>query len=113
MRFYSVVRSASWFVTGYPAASYSRFLAISELWSREQLEIYRNEKIKTLLAHCYENVPYYRHVMDEHKIKPDDIQHVGDLTKLPVLTRDTLRAHAKELLAKNFTNMKTMLSKTG
>lgn len=113
MGLYSIMRSAGWRLRGYPADHYSRFLKASEHWSREQMESYRNKKLKNLINHCYENVPYYRRVMDDNNIRPEDIRSAEDLDRLPVLTKSIIRNLSKELLAKNITEVVVSWSKTG
>jgi phenylacetate-CoA ligase len=110
---YSIVRSARWFATNYPADEYARLLETSVGWSREELEDYRNDKLRKLITHCYENVPYYRSVMEERQVRPEEIRCAEDLDRLPVLTKDIVRAHTKELLAKNASDMTTTWTRTG
>ena len=43
------------------------------------------------MAYIYENVPYYRRIFDEAKIRPTDIRTKSDLTKLPILDKETVR----------------------
>lgn len=113
MGFYSLIRSVHWVLAGYPADSYRHLLDLSEHWSREQMENYRNDKLRKLIAHAYENVPYYKRVMDENKISPRDIRCAEDLVKLPPLTRDIIRTYSGELMAKNISKMTITWSKTG
>lgn len=113
MSFYTILRSTLWALNGYPAGSYSRLAETSEYWSREQLEHYRNEKLCNLIAHCYENVPYYRRVMDQNTIRPTEIKSPEDLVKLPVLTKDSIRRYSRALLAENISEMTVSWSKTG
>jgi phenylacetate-CoA ligase len=113
MGLYSIIRSALWLATRYPADEYARLLRTSVRWSREQLEDYRNNKLRKLITHCYENVPYYRSVMEERQVRPEEIRCAGDLDRLPVLTKDIVRAHTKELMAKNVSDMTTSWTKTG
>jgi phenylacetate-CoA ligase len=48
----------------------------------------------------YENVEYYRRLMDEKGVAPGDVKSVDDLRKLPFLTKDDLRdAYPYGLLA--------------
>jgi phenylacetate-CoA ligase len=110
---YSAVRSAWWLASNYPADKYARILRESEHWSRGELENYRNGKLRTLITHCYENVSYYRRVMEERSIRPADIQRAEDLNKLPVLTKDIVRSDASRLIAKNVSQMSTSWTKTG
>jgi type I restriction enzyme R subunit len=53
------------------------------------------------VKHVYENVPYYKNLMDEKGVTPDDIKGIEDLHKLPFLTKADLRdAYPYGLLAK-------------
>ena len=113
MGLYSTARSVRWWLSGYPADDYARLLAMSEHWSRTQMEAYRDDKLRMLIAHCYENVRYYRDVMDREKIKPKDIASAADLIKLPVLTKETVRKYKSELLTSNIAQMKVRWAKTG
>lgn len=88
------------------------FLQESQWWSRERLEEYQMQQLSRLLHHAYENVPYYRRIFDERGLKPRDIQSFDDLKKLPYLTKDTLRARAKDLLARNFNPSHLTMSHT-
>ena len=113
MGLYSVTRSIRWWLNGFPGDAYARLLAQSEHWSKEEMQTYRDGKLRRLIAHCYENVQYYRDVMDREKIKPNDIQSAADLVKLPLLTKETVRMHRSELLASNIKQMVVSWSKTG
>ena len=113
MGLYSVVRSARWWVIDYPADRCARFLDISQYWSREKIEEYRNGKLQKLIGHCYEHVPYYRKTMDENRIIPQEIRRPEDLGRFPVLTKDIVRTYSKDLLAKNISEMTVSWGKTG
>jgi len=113
MQPYSTIRSLRWSLVGYPAEQYSRLLEASESWPRERLECFRNDKLQRLISHCYENVPYYRKIMDDSRVNPHDIRRADDLLKLPILTKEKVRSHSEELVAKNISQMKASWSKTG
>lgn len=113
MGLYSITRSLRWWLNGFPGDEYARLLAQAEHWSREEMQAYRDGKLRRLIAHCYENVKYYRDVMDRGKIKPKNIQSAADLAKLPLLTKETVRMHRNELLASNIKQMAVFWSKTG
>ncbi len=72
-----------------------------ETMSREDMKKLQSEKLVKQVKHVYENVPYYRNLMDEKGVKPEDIQSIDDLHKLPFLTKADLRdAYPYGLLAK-------------
>ena len=61
----------------------------------------QSEKLVKQVKHVYENVPYYKNLMDEKGVKPEDIKGIEDLHKLPFLTKADLRdAYPYGLLAK-------------
>ena len=113
MGLYSIVRSARWFATNYPADEYAGLLAESERWSRHQLTDYRNGKIQKLIAHCYDHVPYYQRIMEERRIRPEEVKTEEDLVRFPILTKDILRTYTNELMAKNVAEMTIAWTRTG
>ena len=62
-----------------------------ETASREKIVELQNEKIKKQVKHVYENVAYYRRLMDEKGVKPEDIQTIEDIHKLPFISKTDLR----------------------
>lgn len=62
--------------------------------TREQLLLYQNERLRRLVAHAYENVPYYRRLFDEHGVEPVRVRTVGDLAALPVTSKRDLQSAA-------------------
>ena len=72
-----------------------------ETMPREEMKKLQSEKIVKQVKHVYENVPYYRDLMDKQGVKPEDISGIDDLHKLPFLTKADLRdAYPYGLLAK-------------
>ena len=71
-----------------------------ECASREQIRAWQDERLVRTVKHVYDNVPYYRNMMEEKGVTPSDIKSVDDLHKLPFLTKDDLRdAYPYGLLA--------------
>lgn len=67
---------------------------------RDQILEWQNERLVKQVKHVYEHVPYYKKLMEEKGVTPGDIQSVGDLHKLPFLTKEDLReAYPYGLLA--------------
>ncbi len=66
----------------------------------EEIKKLQSEKLVKQVKHVYENVEYYRNLMDEKGVTPDDIKGIEDLHKLPFLTKADLRdAYPYGLLA--------------
>jgi len=74
-------------------------LTDSEKWSASEIEAYQNDKLRSLIRHAYENVPYYRERWKSLKIAPDDIRSRDDLHKLPVLTKEEVRQNADRFIS--------------
>ena len=71
-----------------------------ECASQEQIRAWQDERLVKQVKHVYDNVPYYRNLMEKRGVKPEDIRSVEDLHKLPFLTKDDLReAYPYGLLA--------------
>ena len=67
----------------------------------EDMKKLQSEKLVKQVKHVYENVPYYRNLMDEKGVTPNDIKGIEDLHKLPFLSKADLRdAYPYGLLAK-------------
>ncbi len=62
-----------------------------ETASREEITKVQTEGLIDVVKRVYENVPYYRNMMDEKGVKPEDIKSLDDITKLPFLTKNDLR----------------------
>ena len=72
-----------------------------ETMPAEELKKLQSEKLVKQVKHVYENVAYYRDLMDKAGVKPEDIHGIEDLHKLPFLSKADLRdAYPYGLLAK-------------
>lgn len=89
------------------------FLQKSQWWTREQHEEYQMGELARLLAHAYENVPYYRRVFDDRALKPSDIQNFHDLKQLPFLTKDIIRNNTGRMIAGNYNPRQYRFVSTG
>ncbi|WP_458188230.1 phenylacetate--CoA ligase PaaK [Haladaptatus sp. NG-WS-4] len=63
----------------------------TEIASRDELQALQDERLSETVARVYENVPYYRNVLDEAGVSPDDIDGVDDISKLPFTTKEDFR----------------------
>ena len=65
---------------------------------REKIKEIQLKRLKALVRRAYEKTAYYRRRFDEVGIKPDDIQTIDDLRKLP-FTEYTAEMPAADMLA--------------
>lgn len=57
----------------------------------QELRALQSYRLSKTVRHVYENVPFYRKKFDEMGLKPEDIQSVRDLSKLPFTYKQDLR----------------------
>ncbi len=80
----------------------------------EELRAIQSEKLVKQVKHVYENVKYYRDLMDEKGVTPDDIKSIDDLHKLPFLAKSDLRdAYPYGLLGTDLKNCVRIHSTSG
>ena len=85
-----------------------------ETMSVEEMKNLQSEKLVRQVKHVYENVPYYRDLMDKAGVKPEDIHGIEDLHKLPFLTKADLRdAYPYGLLGKPLSECVRIQSTSG
>ncbi|AEN06038.1 phenylacetate--CoA ligase PaaK [Halolamina sp.] len=58
---------------------------------RETIRETQSERLRETVEHAYENVPFYRQALDDAGVAPDDIDRVGDVSKLPTTTKEDFR----------------------
>lgn len=57
----------------------------------EEIKKLQSDRLKEQVKHVYANIAFYRERMDEAGVKPEDINGVEDLHKLPFITKEDLR----------------------
>ena len=83
-----------------------RFLEKAQWWDAERLQAFRDRSLASLIEVAYGEVPFYRALMEGAGVKPGDVRRPQDLCKLPVVTKQMLRAGYPRLTTRN-TGMKT------
>ncbi|MBO5227355.1 MAG: phenylacetate--CoA ligase [Ruminococcus sp.] len=85
-----------------------------ETMAYEDMRKLQEERFVAQVKHVYDNVPYYKNLMDEKGLTPDDIQSLDDLQKLPFLTKTDLRdQYPYGLLAKDLSECVRIQSTSG
>lgn len=62
-----------------------------ETMPADDIKKLQSEKLVKQVKHVYENVPYYKDLMDKKGVKPSDIKDISDLSKLPFVSKSDLR----------------------
>lgn len=82
--------------------------------SRDELTALQWNRLKQLVEHAYENVPFYRSRFKEIGLEPGDIKSFTDFSKIPILTKTDVRKHREELLSRKLApGVKIAVANTG
>lgn len=87
------------------------FLENAQWWYPEQITAFQNDQLAHLIKVSYEEVPFYRELMDSVHVKPGDIRKAADLQKLPIVTKVMLRQNYPDRTVRN-TGQKTYEAST-
>ena len=73
----------------------------------------QDERLRGLMAHVRRRNPHYVRFWGEHGVAPEDIRGVDDLPRLPVLTREHIQRHWREMISGNPDRPDLVLDHTG
>ncbi len=59
----------------------------NERKSRKFILAYQLNRLRYLVSHAYQNVPFYKHLFDQAGVKPTDIQTINDLKYFPTISK--------------------------
>jgi len=76
---------------------------------REDVVSFQNARLQRLIAHAYDNVPYYRTLLDRHRVRPDQIRTAADLARIPVTTRRDLQTAPPDTLLARGANPRRLI----
>ena len=79
-------------------------LAESQWWTRERHLQYQLQRMRCLLRHVSETVPYYRRMLRRLGMAAEDVTCPDDWAKLPLIDKAIVREHREELIAENMKN---------
>ena len=67
-------------------------------WSPERILDWQTQRMRELVSDAYRYSPYYRQLFDSLSLKPEDIRTIGDLEKIPPLTKEIIRERYDDIL---------------
>jgi phenylacetate-CoA ligase len=79
----------------------------------EVLKEEQEKQLRYAINYAYENVPYYHKIFRNLKLSPSDIRKIGDLEKLPILTKDIVKQNWVDFKPANLNKMKYYEDSTG
>jgi phenylacetate-CoA ligase len=85
-----------------------------EYASKERIEEYQFLKLKNLLLHSYQTVPFYRNTWDKHGIDINKIKSFDDFYhSIPFLTRDMVQGNPESFLSNIFKSAQRISMNSG
>lgn len=68
--------------------------------------------LKVTLQHAYDTVPHYRAAWRKVGVHPTDVKSLADLEAFPILTKDDIRRHERDLISTAFDASKLRVKRT-
>jgi phenylacetate-CoA ligase len=85
----------------YYLINYLNEIEKSQWLATEHIEAIQWRRFKRMLEHAYRNVPYYQQLFSEKGITPDDINSKRDISRIPILTKETVQQNLSMMTARN------------
>ena len=82
---------------GHTTTRVLRSLEKSQWMSPQELETLQLRRLRRLLSHAKQHVPYYRNLFAELNFDVDQVETLAALTQLPFLTKKIIREHSEAL----------------
>jgi phenylacetate-CoA ligase len=70
--------------------------------SPEAIRAWQTRRLRTIVSHAYENVPFHRQRMQAAGVTPADIRSLADLGKLPLSTKAEIREAGPATIARSY-----------
>lgn len=84
---------------GHHSVEWRKRLEASQWASADEIAALRLNGLRRLLSRAYTRTDYYRLVMDDLGMRPEDVDGLSDLQRLPFLTKPLIREHQAALKA--------------
>lgn len=81
-------------------------------WPYEQMRTYQEERLQKLVRHAFEHTEYYRDRFTAAGVDGDTVRTLDDLLKLPLLTKDDIRANKERMVARTIAREQLVPRKT-
>lgn len=100
-------------INGYNWQKIKTFANEFPYYPEEKVIAFQEERLKKIIQHAYQNVPFYKFWFDKHQINPNEIKTLNDLKKIPALNKSIIAEHRDLTLASNAKKFKPVARMTG
>ena len=83
------------------------------LKSNDSVKRYQYRRLKRLIKHAWDKVPFYRQYWSEAGFNPSMFKSLEDISLIPVIDKNTILAHRDEFLAQGVNMSRLELITTG
>jgi phenylacetate-CoA ligase len=90
-----------------------RWLNKTQWLSLSELQEIQLRLLKKLIRHCYNSVPFYHKIMDEHGINIQSIKDLEDIKKFPILTKKDVLQAGENIVSTKFPKWIMHKARTG
>lgn len=82
-------------------------------FSVEEKEKYQKDKLKNILLHAYNNVPYYKKILAQAAVVINGEVYLENFSRIPVLTKDIIRKEGINLYSTDYKQRKPYENTSG
>lgn len=84
-----------------------------ETWSKDELQDYNFKQRVKILTFAYENTEFYKKLYDDAGLKPQDIKTEEDWNAVPVVTKQMISEHSREIEVRDAVEKYGFVANTG
>jgi len=85
----------------------------SQYFSAKELRNLQLMRLKKIVDYAYHNTIYYKNIMDDKNIKPNDIRCLEDIEKLPLLTKKNIQENIDSMISKQYSKSSLIKDSSG
>lgn len=78
-----------------------------------EVQSVRDQAFADLMQYVYAHLSYYRNVMQARSLTPGSFRGLGDLAKLPILTKEIIRREGRALRADRYPDAACTVRRSG
>jgi phenylacetate-CoA ligase len=105
--FFATMPLHKWIISKRAKAFYL-WLKSLEYASKDEIDRLQLRRLRSLLQHAYLTVPYYKRAFDSVGFKPNQIENISDLSKVPLLSKQDVRENVHFAMFSERHNKKEM-----
>jgi len=105
--FFNTMPLHKWII-GKRAKEFYLWLKSLEFSTKNDIEHLQLRRLRSLLQHSYLTVPYYKRTFDAAGFKPNQIESLADLSKVPLLSKQNVRDNVHFAMFSDLHNKKEM-----